>query len=72
MVARLCRTLSHQLRGWKRSSGTMQPPLRIIAMVEKAIAFMCTIGSGVISRSAPGWIVASPPTSRYHWPARRK
>ena len=40
MVACDSCTLCHQLRGWKRSSGTMQPPVYSITMVEKAMAFM--------------------------------
>ena len=33
-VARDARTSSHHDDGWKRSSGTTQPPVTIIAMVE--------------------------------------
>ncbi|MNF16520.1 hypothetical protein D3C80_2195710 [compost metagenome] len=46
----------------------MQPPLRIIAIDEQASAFMCTSGSGVISRSAPGSITHSPPSDVYQRP----
>ena len=34
--------------------GTMQPPVISMAIVEVAMAFMWCMGSGVISRSAPG------------------
>ena len=54
MVASLSRTVCHQLRGWNRSSGMMQPPVITMASVEYAIALTCIIGSGVISRSSPG------------------
>ena len=72
IVASLSRTVRHQLRGWNRSSGMMQPPLSIIPRVEQAIAFMCVMGSGVISRSSPGRRVHSPPISVYQRPQRRK
>ncbi|MNM52894.1 hypothetical protein D3C81_639840 [compost metagenome] len=68
MVAPLCATVSHQVPGWKRSSCTMQPPLRIIAIDEHASAFMWTSGSGVISRSAPGSIRHRPPRALYQRP----
>ena len=52
MVAlRLAHAAATSVPGWKRSSWTRQPPVRIIAMVEYAIAFMCASGSGVIRRS---------------------
>ncbi len=71
IVARDSRTLRHQVPGWNRSSATMHPPARIIAIVEQAMAFMCTIGSGVISRSLPGCTVHIPPIRLYHSPASR-
>ena len=40
-------------------------------MVEHAMAFMCTIGSGVISRSVPGRTAHIPPIPLYHSPASR-
>ncbi len=43
-----------------------------MAIAEQAIAFMCTSGSGVSSRSAPSRSAHSPPTLAYHSPARRK
>ena len=51
---RLSRTLCHQVRGWKRSSWTMQPPERIAAIDENASAFMWLSGSGVMKRSTSG------------------
>ena len=54
MVARLSRTLCHQVCGWKRSSWTMQPPESIAAIDENASAFMWLSGSGVMKRSTSG------------------
>ena len=72
MVASLSRTVCHQLRGWNRSSGMMQPPVITMASVEYAIALTWVIGSGVISRSSPGRSAHSPPISVYQRPQRRK
>ena len=71
MVARLSRTLCHQELGWKRSSWTRQPPDRIAAIAENAIAFMWLSGSGVMIRSSLARTAARPPRPRYHSPARR-
>ena len=50
----------------------MQPPVRIIAIVETAMAFMWYIGSGEINRSSPGCNSQYPPTFLYHSPVERK
>src|SRR6516162_683804 len=72
MVARESATECHQRRAWKRSNGTIAPPLRIIATVEQASAFMWNIGSGVSEVSAPSCRVAMPPCDTYQLPTPRK
>ena len=37
------------------------PPVSIMARKEHASAFMCVTGTGVISRSSPGWNAQYPP-----------
>src|SRR5258707_978628 len=56
-------TSRHQVFGWKRSSCTMQPALRIIATVEQARAFVWKSGSGVMSRSSPCLSAHRPPSA---------
>ena len=51
MVARLSRTLCHQVCGWKRSSWIRQPPATSTTIGENAIAFTWFSGSGVMMRS---------------------
>src|SRR5262245_3137001 len=72
MVARESATERHQRRAWKRSSGTIAPPLRIIETVEQASAFIWNIGSGVSKISTPSCSVAMPPCDTYQRPTPRK
>ena len=72
MVARLSRTLCHQVVGWNRSSCTRQPPATSTTMVENAIALTWFKGSGVMMRSVSRATGHRSPSSPYHWPARTK
>src|ERR1700735_5596596 len=71
-VARDSITVGHHSVDLNRSSWMMQPPVRIIPMLEKANAFTWFSGKGVINRSTSGCRLQRPPRSRYQLPKVKK